>query len=157
MPTVEDLKAANRQQVLDQMNIPFLRYFMDEGYFDALNEADGDFWPEGYFSAMEEYEEYMFRLLARLIQDAQYPGKSIGSYEKLNKNGKAMMKFGLSSYYMRDDLEDLEEGSEWATFRDNTEEPEYIYSLYTGAKARPLKKRWMDINGAGCSVRNGDI
>jgi cation diffusion facilitator CzcD-associated flavoprotein CzcO len=169
-PSVEELKAANRQQVLDQMNLPYLRYFMDEGYYKVLNEVeplnkkDCGYWPKDkdaekcvYWDASSQYTNYMFRLLARVMEEGQYPGISFGSYHKLNKHGKALIDFGLSSYYMRSDLSAHPDGHEWRTFRDDTVEPEYIYSLYTGHEARPLRKRWMEIRDASSSIKNGDL
>ncbi len=169
-PSVEEMKSANMQQVLDEMNLPYLRFLMDEGYckilsgVKPLDASDCGYWPKdkhtekcGYWDASTQYSEYMFRLMARVMEEGQYPGVSFGTYNKLNKKGKAMVEFGMSCYYMRNDLKDYNEGTEWRTFRDDVVEPEYIHSLYTGSEARPLKKRWMDAIGPSCSVKNGDI
>ena len=175
MPSVPELQAASRQQVLDQLHLPAIRYLMDEEYSHVLDEAepldddDDGYWPKspdaencGSWDAETQYTNYMFQWLARVMEEGQYPGKSFGTYEELNETGQKAVDFGLSSYYMRTDLEDYEgsdddddDGTEWRTFRDDVVEPKHIHSLYTGTKARPLKLRWMDAVGPSHSVKNG--
>lgn len=183
MPTVDELKAANMEQFLDQMHLPSYRYDADEGYFDVLephakywggesstgdgdsedDDDDDDASEDPYELDLGEYEAYVVRLLCKIMEEGKYPGLSLGTYKKLNKNGHRLLEFMDTSYEMRTELKaDYPEDWEWRTFRD-AEEAELIFSMHTGTKARPLRKRWMDIiasdeeGGRPTSIRNGDI
>jgi cation diffusion facilitator CzcD-associated flavoprotein CzcO len=184
MPTVEELKQANMEQFLDQLQYPPLRCLFDEAYFEILETKDA-YWGTSKESSSDddsdssdededendtpsgrdyyEYEKYGLRLLCRVMQEGKYPGVSLGTYEKLNKMGNRLVEFMDTSYEMRTDLKaDYPNDFEWRTFRD-AEEAELLFSIHTGTKARPLKKRWMTIQSGGSSssrtisIRNGDI
>ena len=178
MPTVPELLQANHQQVVDQMDLPFVRYYVDQGYFEALEQCD-DYWTppstgnddddvnkeERQGDSIHEQDEkdyhmYQLRLLAKVMQEGQYPGKSFGNYQELSEYGQAIITFGDHDYNMRADLSINygEEGHEWRTFRDDVYEPPHMYSLYTGHVARPLKQRWMNIKSVpSSSSANNDI
>ena len=171
LPTVPELIQANHQQVVDQMDLPFVRYYFDQGYFEAMEECD-EYWDcpspssdddeeerrigGGYEQDEKDYHLYQLRLLAKVMQEGQYPGKSFGTYQELSEYGQAIINFGEHDYNMRADLSTNygEEGHEWRTFRDDVYEPPYMYSLYTGHVARPLKQRWMDIKSVP-SIKDG--
>ena len=181
MPTVEQLQEANREQFLDQLHLPSFRYDADEGYFDVL-EANVPYWggeseddgksdddddddgseesEDPYERDIGEYEAYVVRLMCKIMEEGKYPGLSLGTYKKLNKNGHRLLEFMDTSYEMRTELQtDYPDDWEWRTFRD-ADEAELIFSLHTGTKARPLRQRWMDIraqDGRATSIRNGDI
>jgi len=149
MPTIPELIQANHQQVLDQLELPHIRYYMDQGYFKVLDYDENGYWdlygPGD--QAESDYTEYHLRLLAKVMEEGKYPGLSLGTYEELNENGKAIIEFGMCSYRMRSDLiQNYTDGHEWRTFRDDIIEPEKQYSLYTGHCARPLRQKWMDIS-----------
>ena len=84
-----------------------------------------------------------------------------GDFCPIRRTGQAIIDFGMCDYYMRSDLGDHADGQDWRTFRDDVVEPEYLYSLYTGHVARPLKQRWMDIHASDkdgpVSIKRGDI
>jgi hypothetical protein len=161
MPSVPQLIQANHQQVVDQLDLPYLRYYFDHGYFQALQTVDSGFWTKEYNQAQTEYQQYMIRLLAKVMHEGQYPGKALGTYEQLNETGQAIIDFGMCDYYMRSDLGDYADGQDWRTFRDDSVEPENMYSLYTGHVARPLKQPWMNIHASDkdgpVSIKRGDI
>ncbi|KAL3816355.1 hypothetical protein ACHAXA_000433 [Cyclostephanos tholiformis] len=106
-----------------------------------------------------EYEKYQLRLLCRVMEEGGYPGLCIGNYESLNEYGNRLIKYSFLSDETRHCLKaDHPEDSEWRTFRDADEQAKSVASLYTGTKARPLNKRWMDINdGRRTTIRNGGV
>ncbi|KAL3914369.1 MAG: hypothetical protein SGILL_006126 [Bacillariaceae sp.] len=166
MPTVEELREANEQQVLDQLQVPYLRYMiLDEGYASAISEIEDEgFWnpKEGeescaWWDISAQYEKYNLRLLSKVMAEGEYPGASLGTYEKLNENGLAVYDFNYRCYYNRSRRdEDSESDKEWKTFRDDSCQPGHCYSLYTKTKARPLKQKWLDASGP-VSIQNGDV
>ncbi|KAG7372597.1 flavin-containing monooxygenase [Nitzschia inconspicua] len=163
-PSVEELRQAGEQQVVDQLRYPYLRFYMDEAYSQKLAEIS-EFWsptresPDhcSWSECEAQYEKYQYRLLAKIMEEGKYPGVSIGTYERLNENGKALYKFDCHSYETRADREnDNEEDRQWRTFRDDVRFPSLCYSLYTKTKGRPLKQKWLDAVG-DVSILAGDV
>jgi Flavin-binding monooxygenase-like len=166
MPSVQELRAANEQQLVHQLGLPFLRYLMDERYCQELDKLGRGFWHPtdesvddncAWWKCEIHYDKYQLRLLAKIMEEGKYPGASLGDYEKLNDNGKAIYNFGNFSYQARTYREDDEgEDRQWRTFRDDERVPSLCYSLYSKIKARPLKKKWFDAIG-DVSIRAGDV
>ncbi|KAG7343437.1 monooxygenase FAD-binding protein [Nitzschia inconspicua] len=163
-PTVEELRQASEQQVVDQLRYPYLRLYMDEAYSQKLAEIS-EFWsptresPDhcSWSECEVQYEKYQYRLLAKVMEEGTYPGVSIGTYDRLNENGKALYKFDCHSYETRADREnDNEEDRQWRTFRDDVRFPSLCYSLYSKTKGRPLKQKWLDAVG-DVSILAGDV
>jgi hypothetical protein len=164
MPSVDEMRAANEQQVVDQLRLPFLRLAMDEAYFEVLQDLSG-FWTPNHTSPDVcpwrdcecLYEAYQFRLLAKIMEEGKYPGASIGTYTSLNANGQALHDFNRYCCETRTErYSDKDEERSWRTFRDDVDIPPCCYSLYTKTKNRPLKKKWLDAVG-DVSIRAGDI
>ena len=88
--------------------------------------------------------DLQFRILARDMADANYP-LHIGSYNKLNEKGRALVEFNHVCGYARYDLDEESRDASWRTFRDCN--PSKCYSIMTGTKAVPLRCRWLDLNG----------
>ena len=91
------------------------------------------------------------------MEEGKYPGICLGDYDSLNEHGNRIIKYGDLSTETRSRLKaDHAEDSEWRTFRDADEQATSVVSLYTGTSARPLSRRWMDINdGRRTTIRNG--
>ena len=70
-----------------------------------------------------------------------------------------LIKYSYLSDQMRTGIKaDYAKDLEWRTFQEADKEAEMIFSLYTGTKARPLNKRWMDSKeGRYTTIRNGDV
>jgi cation diffusion facilitator CzcD-associated flavoprotein CzcO len=164
MSSVEEMRAANEHQVIDQLGMPYLRLYMDEAYYNVLEELSA-FWTPGHMSPNEcpwwdcedQFGKYQFSLLAKVMEEGKYPGKSLGSYESLNANGNALLGFSDCSYESRTErISDKENERQWRTFRDDIHFPSRCYSLYTKTRSRPLKKKWLDAVG-DVSIRAGDV
>jgi len=106
-----------------------------------------------------EYGKYQLRLLCKVMEEGIYPGMSLGNYESLNKNGDQLIKYSSLSDEVRRRLKvDYANDLEWRTFRDANEQAKSVFSLYTGTKARPLNKRWMDSKeGSDTTIRSGGV
>lgn len=92
--------------------------------------------------------DLQYRLVARDMVDAKYP-LNIGTYEKLNEKGNALVEFEVITSFDGPQV-DLVEGSKdssWKTFRDC--DCKKIYSIMTGTAAMPLKRHWLDLEGYG--------
>ena len=106
------------------------------------------------------YNMYMLRLLSKVMEEGKYPGISLGSYMSLTKHGLRLQRYSEASIYSRSNLKDEHASdSDWRTFRDvDTKQAESIVSLYTGTKARPFNKRWIDVmEGQHTTIQNGDV
>eukprot|EP00934_Nitzschia_sp_Nitz4_P006274 Nitzschia sp. Nitz4//scaffold67_size101165//49307//51220//NITZ4_004528-RA/size101165-processed-gene-0.39-mRNA-1//1//CDS//3329556471//6264//frame0 len=168
MPTSEQLREQHYKELILKMDIPFLRFHMDEGYAKKMLELgdEGGFWynPEdedgdedcGWDECESHYEEFSLRLLAKVMIEGRYPGLYPGTFEELNEVGKKMIDFDTVSYDHRADREEDEDEERWMTFRDGDVSEGEICSLYTGTKARNLKVRWLDAVGP-VSIQNGDV
>ena len=93
---------------------------------------------------IRQYIELQYRLLARDMVDAKYP-LQIGTYNKLNEKGKALVEFNEVCGYARYDLDWKSPEASWRTFRDCN--PTTCYSILTGTRAVPLKSHWLDLKG----------
>jgi cation diffusion facilitator CzcD-associated flavoprotein CzcO len=164
MPSVDELRKENEQQVVDQLHVPYLRYCMDEGYCWACDSiTEPGFWRPvkgnkacAWWEIELQYERYCLRLLAKVMEEGQYPGASLGTYQQLNENGEAIYDFNYRCYWNRSKRKHDTENLDWKTFRDDTVQPPHCYSLYTKTKARPLKQKWLDATGP-VSIQKGDV
>jgi hypothetical protein len=176
MPLVEEMKKSNIEQFFDQMHLPYCREKFDEAYFEIIR-SKAEYWGDSseYFSEDDsdsdddedcpydrdeaEYGKYQLRLLCKVMEEGEYPGMSLGNYDSLNINGNQLIKYEDLSYETRACLKtDYAKDLEWRTFRDADEHAKSVFSLYTGTKARPLNKRWMDsVEGRCSTIRNGDV
>eukprot|EP00543_Licmophora_paradoxa_P004314 CAMPEP_0202455926 /NCGR_PEP_ID=MMETSP1360-20130828/13329_1 /ASSEMBLY_ACC=CAM_ASM_000848 /TAXON_ID=515479 /ORGANISM="Licmophora paradoxa, Strain CCMP2313" /LENGTH=285 /DNA_ID=CAMNT_0049075619 /DNA_START=1 /DNA_END=858 /DNA_ORIENTATION=- len=168
IPTSEEMTSANQKQALYEMQFPYARYYMDSNYRHAWDNTtlvipvsavdsdcidhDNDTAEIGEERALKsseiwealkgEYEKYDFRIIAHIMQQANYP-LSIGTYEALNETGETLYDYGYQTYYDRAHVNP--DDSSWRTFRDTQKAHKYR-SLYTGTPAVCLPKRWIDIN-----------
>jgi thioredoxin reductase len=150
MPSPEEMKQRNVTEALQYMDIPYFRYLMDGNYLEAvddMHEMSSDdptknvpSWDD--IEAAEALQSY--KVLARVMQEAKYPF-SLGTFDKLNKNGEAVKEFGNLSYYHRANLQPVGNEKNWKTFRDY-DDPENFFSILTGTKAVKLDKPWMEID-----------
>ena len=170
------MKKSNDEQFLDQMHLPVCREKFDEVYFKIIR-SKAEYWggsseylseddsnsddDEGCPCDLEDakYGKYQLQLLCKVIEEGKYPYMSLGNYDSLNINGNQLIKYGDLTYETRAGLKtDYAKDLAWRTFRDADEQARSVFSLYTGAKARPLNKRWMDsTEGRYTTIRNGDV
>lgn len=132
---------------------------MDEAYCQALLDLPDDQTVKDAWEIEDtRLEKYQIGLLARLMEEGQYPGLLFASNLKLNDTGTKFYSYSvldcLTRYKMAEKMEIS--GDMGQTFRDDVQVINDIHSLHTGTPARPLKKQWMDIVGS-CSIENGDI
>jgi len=148
IPSYEEMKRCNAQCIIDAMNVHNIRYHIDGNYFKALRELDEDHWGSDTLDPRVlafDYEEHAFhlRVIAQKMLDAKYPD-DIGTYDKFNAKGEALLKIDFASWKHRLILSTEGPDAEWMTFRDG--DPSELVSIHTGAKAAPLKKRWIDLD-----------
>mmetsp|Transcript_5423 Transcript_5423/g.7846 ORF Transcript_5423/g.7846 Transcript_5423/m.7846 type:complete len:583 (+) Transcript_5423:136-1884(+) len=141
IPTKEEMRNRNLADALLEMSrFPLSRYYMDEQYFKALKEFsekhDSDY--ATYWEAETHHSTHDFRLMARAMEEGNYPA-GIGTFEELNKRGGQLVKYGMLSYYHRSKVPKNK------TFRD-VQNANRFKSFFTGTSAVPLKKLWMDID-----------
>jgi thioredoxin reductase len=142
LPTQDEMRRRNNEQALHEMKIPYIRYYMDSNYNKVVDSNfDSTLWSK----ASEEYSEYGIKLLARDMEEAKYPA-SLGSYENINENGRALLQFNDQSgeHRYRLDKQYMEHHAT-ETYRDCLDADKF-YSLYTHTKAVPLQKKWLDID-----------
>lgn len=128
---------------------PICRGYEDENYKKRWDSVDDEHWTYNLSDKRmkqmsRNYLCLQFRILARDMTDANYP-LQIGSYNKLNEKGKALVEFNHVCGYARYDLDEESRDASWRTFRDCN--PSKCYSIMTGTKAVPLKCRWLDLDG----------
>lgn len=159
IPSPDQLRQANRDQLLEQLQLSFVRFFLDEAYCQAIVDLPHDQSVRDAWEIEEsKFQQYLFTFLARLMEEGQYPGLWLAQNMKLNATGTKVHSYNSLDYSTRCNLaENMKKSGDMSqTFRDNVEIIKDIYSLHTGKAARPLKKKWMDIVG-NCSIRKGDI
>ena len=154
LPSPTEMKQFNLDTLLEGMKDPFFRCRDEENYKKRWDSVAYDHWScdfsdERMKQMSQSYGDLEFRILARDMVDAKYP-LHIGTYNKLNEKGKALVAFDTISGYDRYDLEKESPDSSWRTFRDC--DPSKYYSIMTGTKAVPLKCKWLELDGT--SVEN---
>jgi len=155
IPTAEVMEQSNMQQLLQEMQIPWIRcWHLDDNYSEKYNDLPDDHWYHDYSS--DEYRKYetegyrhYARYLARNMRLCDYP-LNLGSYTKLNAAGERLsnMTFegGLARCTLTEDSDDVS----WRTFRDC--DPTPFSSVITGLKATPLPGKWIDLDDEGKST-----
>mmetsp|Transcript_31180 Transcript_31180/g.47171 ORF Transcript_31180/g.47171 Transcript_31180/m.47171 type:complete len:623 (-) Transcript_31180:235-2103(-) len=148
-PAAEVVENEMQKQMLEEMNIAYLRWSIDPNYFEALDDLDDDHWTDDYTDTRtiemnEEYLGYYVGLIARNLKEAKYP-VDFGTYGDLNDLGKRLVKLGLENIKLRHLLDPSEEEAEWKTFRDAN--PTGLSSIYTGEIPSALPKPWMELKG----------
>ena len=149
VPSKEAIEEEIQGQMLEEMNIAFLRWSMDSNYFDAMIDLGENHWTDDYddprtIQINEEFLAYYVGLIARNLRDAKYP-VDFGTYGELNDLGKKLVTLGLENVKMMHLLEPESKDSTWKTFRDV--KPDTLQSIFTGQKATPLPKPWLELKG----------
>ena len=147
IPSRKEMKRRNARQIMDEMDVPDLRYMIDGNYCIAWGKLDEDHWSKNpadprSMSLVDGEQEFHLRVIARDMKDALYPD-DIGTYDQFNAKGHALLRVETVSWRHRIALDKDGPDAEWMTFRDA--DPEGIESVHTGAKAAPLRKRWLDL------------
>jgi Flavin-binding monooxygenase-like len=147
VPPKEVIEEEIQQQMLEEMNIAFLRWSMDSNYFEAMFDLGENHWSDDYddprtIQINEEFLAYHLGLIARNLRDSKYP-VDFGTYGALNELGQNLVRLGVEHFKMLHLLDPNSPNASWATFRDVV--PSQIQSIYTGQKAVPLPKPWLDL------------
>eukprot|EP00558_Chaetoceros_sp_UNC1202_P005618 CAMPEP_0197246008 /NCGR_PEP_ID=MMETSP1429-20130617/10610_1 /TAXON_ID=49237 /ORGANISM="Chaetoceros sp., Strain UNC1202" /LENGTH=144 /DNA_ID=CAMNT_0042706601 /DNA_START=12 /DNA_END=443 /DNA_ORIENTATION=+ len=92
VPSPEQMKEENKQDLVRLMENPGTRYYMDGNYYEALAEIPQDHWYQDVLS--DDYRPYYaecqrtpIQFLARDMIDAGYPVR-FGDIDGLNKVGE---------------------------------------------------------------------
>ena len=146
-PSSEEMEQKIQEQMMDEMNISYLRWSMDRNYFEAMNVIGDNHWsdnPEDPRSMQlnRDFYKYFTSVIAREFKDSKYP-VDFGTYEELNDHGNMLVDLGLQNLYVRHLLKDDSPDAEWRTFRDV--DPAPFRSIYTGQQACAFRKHWLDI------------
>lgn len=149
LPSVEEMNKWNLEQFTREMNDVMLRYQLDMNFKQRWWNVGEDHWTHDHFDERSEqfYQDYyqlQYQILARDMVDSKYP-LDIGTYQKLNDKGEALVKFNIESSYARYSLDEDSSDAEWRTFRDCVLSDCYC-SVFTGTKGVPLKGHWLDLN-----------
>lgn len=144
VPSKEKMEERIHQQMLDEMNVAYLRWSMDQNYYQAMFALGGNHWSDDYSDPRtnqvnEEYYAHYLGIIASMQKDAGYP-IDFGSYGDLNELGQKLVKLGAQNIYMRHTLD-----SDWMTFRDVDAGP--FVSAHTGQKSLALPKPWVELSG----------
>jgi len=149
LPSFTEMKQFNLDSLLHAVKNPSTREECDENYKKRWGLVDDHHWSYDYSDERvvhmsKNYCDLQCRILARDMVDSKYP-LQIGTYDKLNEEGKAMVEFDHASSLARYDLDEKSANASWRTFRDCN--PSKCYSIRTGTKAVPLKCRWLYLDG----------
>lgn len=158
MPTLAEMKTENYEQALMEMAMPMVRYWMDNNYYNAVqkwlaetsrkisfSDAQGNRcsryeYPTEWQAAYRQTSKWELHLLARLMQEAEYP-LQLGDLHELNEMGEQFMQI---NWNCRNYHTCPKEGT---TFRDVDEKLcSVIQSVLTGARPSPLNGRWLDMD-----------
>lgn len=150
IPSRDEMKKHISKQTMNELDVPETRKVMDSNYFLAWENLGQNHWSKNFtnprgLSILEEYFTYYLRIMAQKMKDAQYPD-DIGSLEKLNAKGEAIVKLDLESVLHRTSIPTDGPQVEWKTFRDA--DPSGIKSIHTGAEAAQLNSRWLHLENS---------
>ena len=151
LPTRKQMQQENKKFFLEEMNVPFLRYVIDNKYRLALDNVPEDNSINDYTSDIHRSnnrECYVFDtlMLARNMIAGNYPVR-FGTENKLNELGEKFVDMNMACCCARTSLCKNSSDTEWKTFRDC--DPEPFSSLYTASKAQALEGRWINLNDDG--------
>jgi len=153
LPSLEEMKKRNFLDKMDEMNVPYIRRQIDQNYDDAISTLSRKrgHWlttsrrDPGYDEFYAEGMRHAIKLIARNQQESGHGG-DFGTYNDLSPRGEALLaQFVDEDWSRKFPIDPVE--SEWRTFRDL--DPTPYTSLYTGAKAAPLKAHWIDLDNNG--------
>lgn len=148
-PSAEEMKLFEFRELLGQMDDPYARQRVEDNYSKRWGSISDDHWSyemsdERTKQVLMKYFDLQISLLARDMVEAKYP-LQIGTLEKLNEKGKAIVAFSVSTVYDRYGLDRGTPDVSLRTFRDAN--ASNYYSIITGTIAAPLKSPWLDLNG----------
>ena len=151
LPTKEEMKQFNLTELLEWLEDPVAREYMDENYKLRWREVDDDHWAENprdkrTKKMFKNFLDLEYRKFARDMVDSNYP-LHIGTHEKLNEKGRALVEFNVVCSDARVDLDDESKDADWKTFRDC--DVSKVYSIMTGTRTAPLKTKWLELEGHG--------
>eukprot|EP00571_Detonula_confervacea_P008383 CAMPEP_0172327738 /NCGR_PEP_ID=MMETSP1058-20130122/59989_1 /TAXON_ID=83371 /ORGANISM="Detonula confervacea, Strain CCMP 353" /LENGTH=659 /DNA_ID=CAMNT_0013044821 /DNA_START=186 /DNA_END=2165 /DNA_ORIENTATION=+ len=156
LPSPQERKKFNMETLGNAMNDPYFRLLHDSNYAKQWRMAIGDdHWAEDHSNRRSKdlersHLDLQYRFLARDAQDSGYP-LQLGTFEKLNKKGKALVECNMVADYARYDLNKDSADASWRTFRDC--DPSKCKSIFTGTRAVRLKRRWLELD----SCKTADI
>lgn len=153
LPADEVIDEETRTQMLEEMNIAYLRWSVDRNYFEALFDLGEEHWTDDYddprtIQINEEYLGYYIGLIARNLRDSKYP-VDFGTLSNLSELGKKLVQLGFEHMKFRHLLDPESEDSTWRTYRDVDSQP--MRSIFTGQESAALPKPWLhlkDVNEA---------
>lgn len=154
VPSQEEMVRQNEKDALIMIDNPYWRYWIDKNYHEAFNAKWEELThPDLMKELLEEYQSQgthiYARYLARDAQEAGYP-VDFGSLDELNETSKTILKYDMLSYEHRTELT-AKDAENRRTFRDYNDAEKFC-SLYTGAKAVPLKHLWLDMEANDPSI-----
>ena len=145
--SVDEMEENIKRQMMDEMNIAYLRWSMDRNYFDAMFMLGDDHWSDDRDDprcAQEnrEFYRYYMSIIARDFRDSHYP-VDFGTYEGLNENGNMLLDLGVLNITMRHLLKEDSPDTDWKTFRDV--DPTPFRSIHSSQQACSFSKHWLDL------------
>jgi len=152
-----EMEQETRQHMLEEMDVPYLRWEMDMNYFEAINELSGEHWSEDWKDERSKeidakQAEFYVSVLARNMRLAKYP-VDFGTFNELNEDGIKYSQLHLPNYHARTALNRRSPDAGWRTYRDY--DPKQFKSIFTGQEACPLPAHWLDLEKDGKPITFG--
>jgi hypothetical protein len=147
LPPKEVIDEEMKTQMLEEMNIAYLRWSVDRNYFEAMFDLGDEHWSDNYddprtIQINEEYLGYYIGLIARNLRDSKYP-VDLGTFSNLSELGEKLVQLGMHNLMFRHLLDPESDESTWRTYRDANPQP--LRSIYTGQESVALPKPWLEL------------
>ena len=143
LPTYDEQEQYIHRQAMRALEEPALRSLLDPNYYQAIaNHSDDDLYK---FLGKKEWlqrQAYQYKFLGEQMKEADYPVNILTPDGELNEIGNRLAEMTIEN--LLDRMRLPKEEQEWRTFRDVKDTHIYT-SIYSGAVAAPLKKRWLDL------------
>jgi len=151
-PKDKDMIKSNEKQLLQEMQIPWLRSGIDRNYLVELQELDDtNHWSENddderCIKLERQVKEFKVKTLGKNMKMCDYPVElCTGSKgDKLTDKGDKLVNLMLAAGKARSAVKKGEEGSQWWTYRDVLD-PTKFCSIFDDTPSVPLSSHWMDI------------
>ena len=153
----KEMEQEIRQHMLEEMDIPYLRWEMDMNYFEAICELPDEHWSGDWKDERSKeidtkQAEFYAKVLARNMRLAKYP-VDFGTFDELNEDGTKRSQLYLPNHHARIALDRKSPDAEWKTYRDY--DPKQFRSIVTGQEACPLPAHWLDLERNGKPIAFG--
>ena len=151
LPSKEEMGRLIEKDMVKEMHIPYIRWYMDMNYFDKVNDLPSSHWSDEWDDPRARelifhYAKHLVCVLAQKMRNASYP-VNLGVDRDLNELGEKYFRIVLHSFHARYGLNPKAADAEWRTFWDA--DPTLFHSIYTNQVAAPLPGHWLELDKHG--------